>query len=128
MAVVAVPRAPGRTAVLTVVGRMLALAAAAAALAAVHLRHRPATLCLFREVTGLPCPFCGGTTAMVRLGHGDLGGALSASPLALAMVAAWPFVGVVHRPAWATRRLVRGSVVAALIAAETYQLFRFHIL
>jgi hypothetical protein len=53
------------------------------ALASLHLAGRPTTLCALRAFTGVPCPFCGGTTAGVRLGHGDLLGALRASPLAV---------------------------------------------
>lgn len=36
--------------------------------------------CVFRAVTGVPCPFCGMTTAMLALSHGDIGGALAANP------------------------------------------------
>lgn len=33
------------------------------------------TVCLFRRVTGRPCPGCGMTRALSRLAHGDLRGA-----------------------------------------------------
>jgi hypothetical protein len=95
------------------------------ALGAVHLRHRPATFCLLREFTGVPCPFCGGTTAMVRLGTGHLREAVAASPLALVMLALAPLVGIVKGP-W-TRRpaLTRTIVVVVLVASELWQLNRF---
>lgn len=120
-----VPRHPART----VGGRLVAVVAVAILLAAVHLPWRPRTLCLLRELTGVPCPFCGGTTAMVRLGDGDLRGAVSASPLALAMVAYWPFLGVVRPPGWLRARRTRWALIGViLVAAELFQLARFHLL
>lgn len=46
--------------------------------------HRPpslATVCILRAVTGVPCPLCGTTTAAVRLGRGNVLGALAANPV-----------------------------------------------
>ncbi len=60
---------------------------AAVALGAVRL-HRPPTICLLRATTGIPCPICGTTTAAVRVGRGDLLGALAANPVTLLAVAA----------------------------------------
>jgi hypothetical protein len=112
-----------------VLGRYAVLAAGAFVLGAVHLRHRPATICPFRALTGLPCPFCGGTTAASRLGHADLRGALGASPLAVAMLVSWPFVGAISLPGWWQRRRLRiAAIVAVLIAAEFWQLVRFGVL
>ncbi|HEX3824156.1 MAG TPA: DUF2752 domain-containing protein [Mycobacteriales bacterium] len=113
----------------TVARRFAMVALAALVLASLHLRHRPATLCLFREVTGLPCPFCGGTTAAVRLGHGQVGSALAASPLAVAMLATWPFLGVVRAPGWWQIRWLRWSLTSGvLVGSEIWQLVRFGIL
>jgi len=121
-------RAPSRAAA-TVALRLAGLVVAATLLAAVHLPWRPRTLCLFREVTGIPCPFCGGTTAMVRLGHGDVPGSLAASPLAVAMVAYWPMLGVVRPPVWLRARRVRWPLIGAiLVGSEIFQLARFHVL
>ena len=108
-----------------VVRRSVVLLAVVLALGAVHLRHRPATFCLLREVTGVPCPFCGGTTALARLGTGHLHEALAASPLALLMLAFAPLVGLVKGP-W-TRRpaLTRTIVFVVLVASELWQLHRF---
>ncbi len=40
--------------------------------------------CLFREVTGFPCPTCGATRAVLALSRLDLAGALAFNPLAAA--------------------------------------------
>jgi hypothetical protein len=111
--------------------RMLVLGAGSVALALVKIPHRPPTLCLLRAVTGVPCPFCGGTTAGVRLGHGDLAGAFLANPMvligALVMVAA-PLL----RPAeWWEARSGRTRIlitVLVLAASEVWQLVRFGLL
>jgi hypothetical protein len=96
---------------------------------ALHISHRPTTLCLFRELTGLPCPFCGGTTAAVNLGHGDVPGALRASPLAVGLLASWPLLGNVRPPRWWGSMRVRVPVIVAVLAfAEVWQLVRFGIL
>jgi hypothetical protein len=109
--------------------RYALVAVAAVALAALHLRQRPATLCLLRSVTGVPCPFCGGTTATVDLAHGDLRSSLATSPIALPMLLAWPLLGVVRSPAWWRPRRVRWTaIVLVLVAAEVWQLARFGFL
>lgn len=115
--------------VAAVVRRYAVVAALAVALAALHLKHRPATVCLFRELTGLPCPFCGGTTAAVRLGHGQLGGALEASPLAVAVLAGWPLRGALHLSGiWDNPRRRILLTVVVLAASEIYELHRFGII
>lgn len=38
------------------------------------------TLCLFRNITGLPCPGCGMTRAFLFLGHGDFYEAIRLNP------------------------------------------------
>jgi hypothetical protein len=48
--------------------------------------------CPARGLLGIPCATCGMTHAFVALGHGDLAGALQASPLGAALAAgAWGF-------------------------------------
>jgi uncharacterized protein DUF2752 len=113
----------------TIAVRVAGVGAVAAVLGAVHLQHRPATLCLFRATTGIPCPFCGGTTAVSDLGRLDVGAALAASPLAVLLVGLLPVAGVVRRPRWwvAHPRLRRGVIVAAIVTAELWQLVRFHV-
>jgi len=39
--------------------------------------------CLFRTITGLPCPSCGMTHAFIALGHGDVKGAFFHNPASL---------------------------------------------
>lgn len=112
-----------------VVARVAAVVAVVLATATVHLPGRPPTFCLLRAVTGVPCPFCGGTTAAVHLGHGDLMGALSASPLAVILIILLPFLGVGRPPRWRASSRVRGGVVAAvLVFAELWQLSRYGFL
>ena len=106
--------------------RLAGLLVAAIVLAQLHPRSRPATLCLLRRVTGIPCPFCGGTTAAVHVGRGDLVGALRASPLALLgapLVAVLPLVRDSLRRLPADARL--GALAAALLGSELWQLHRF---
>ena len=38
--------------------------------------------CVFHAVTGIPCPACGSTRAVIALAHGDIGRALALNPLA----------------------------------------------
>lgn len=106
--------------------RLALLLGLAVVLAHVRLSGRPATLCLLRATTGVPCPLCGGTTAAVAVGSGDLSGALRASPLAVAgapFVAALPALrGRLER---VPRRVRIGGLVAVLVAAEVWQLVRF---
>lgn len=57
------------------------------------LRHAdlfPALPCPLRALTGVHCPFCGVTSTLIRLLHGDLSGAMAINPLAavLALVLA----------------------------------------
>ena len=45
------------------------------------------TLCLFKAVTGLPCPGCGMTRAFLALGNLDFAGAYAQNPLAFPLAA-----------------------------------------
>ncbi len=44
--------------------------------------------CLFKKLTGLPCPTCGATRAVVHLAHGDISHAFMMNPLTAAGVLA----------------------------------------
>ena len=41
------------------------------------------TICLFKNLTGMPCPSCGMTRAFLFLGHGQISKANALNPLAL---------------------------------------------
>ena len=95
-------------------------------LAHVRLRGRPSTICTLRAMTGIPCPFCGGTTAAVHVGRADLPGALRASPLAVlgtAFAVAVPLAR--DRIAAMPRSALLVSLAAALGGSELWQLHRF---
>jgi hypothetical protein len=50
-------------------------------------RNTP-TPCLVKHITGIPCPSCGTTTAMIELMRGNLFSSLHINPLGLLMMAA----------------------------------------
>lgn len=51
------------------------------------LEHGASVGCVFRALTGLPCPLCGGTHACAALVQGDWAGAWAANPGALGLLA-----------------------------------------
>ncbi|MGH3392069.1 MAG: DUF2752 domain-containing protein [Actinomadura sp.] len=116
--------------------RLSALAAALIGLAAVRI-PRPPTLCLLRELTGIPCPFCGFTTAGVHLGHADLASALQASPLAVAVCIGFVMVPTVRASGltarWGalpsrSRQITSITVILTVLAvSEIWQLVRFDL-
>lgn len=110
--------------------RITALTAAALLVAAVHGIRDPGIICPTRALTGIPCPFCGGTTVFIELGSGHPVRALLANPLvfvgALVFVAA-P-LGVEAR--WRTvRPRARAWMLGTAIAGSgIWQLFRCGVL
>jgi hypothetical protein len=75
--------------------------AAAAAVRLLGLDRIPLTLCVFKGLTGLPCPTCGSTRALGRLFGLDLAGALAMNPFTTvlaAVVAAWAVADVALLP------------------------------
>ena len=107
--------------------RFAVLLAAAVGLSLLHLPWRPRTVCLLRATTGIPCPLCGGTTAAVQVGRGDLLGGLRASPLAVLGALALVTAPLARVPRLSSRTLWL-LIVTVAAAAELYQLGRFGLL
>jgi hypothetical protein len=91
--------------------------------------------CPARGLLGLPCATCGMTHAFVALAHGDLAGALHASPLgALLAAAAWGFALLdltllalgrpFPLPSQGALRLATGAGVVALLLNWAWLLAR----
>jgi hypothetical protein len=107
---------------------MMALAAVSAA--AVHRFRDPGVLCPLRYMTGIPCPFCGGTTVFIDLGSGQPIRALLASPLVFlgAIVFAVAPLGLSAQWQALLPRARAWILGIALTASGIWQLARFGIL
>lgn len=93
--------------------------------------------CPLRTMTGVPCPFCGMTTAAEALATGQVSQALAANPFILGVVAlagagvvmlALRSLGLVGTPIpWTPRARRRLGWVAGLLATGSwaFQLHRF---
>jgi hypothetical protein len=99
---------------------VLALAGigAAGALAIAPLVAPFAPACLFHALTGLPCPSCGATRAVVALADGDVGRALAFNPLVTLGVLAFLAAGMAALP-WVA---LRGPVPVEARAVSTGRL------
>ncbi len=53
------------------------------------------TICLFKQVSSLPCPACGTTRSALFIANGDLNLAISTNPLGLLA-----FAGILLLPLW----------------------------
>ena len=99
---------------------------------------RPHTVCPLLMLTGVPCPFCGGTHAAIDLGRGHPAAALRASPLAVCGAVAVIILPVLRTTGLAGRwrqfpSKTRSTVsiigiFVALAASEVWQLGRFGLL
>lgn len=85
-------------------------------------------LCPFRRLTGVPCPGCGLTRAVVALAHGDVAGAVALHPLALPAVTVaigilgvWVVRGQLPRTTWP----VVAGALALVLAVWAVRLPRF---
>jgi hypothetical protein len=66
------------------------------------------SLCLFRNLVGLPCPGCGILRSLVCCGHGRWAEAAAYHPLGpglLAILAVWTMARLLPVPRWATAAL-----------------------
>jgi hypothetical protein len=104
--------------------RAAGAAGAALALASLHVQ-RPATFCLLRAATGIPCPLCGSTTAYVRAGRGDLLGALLANPVTLLAGVVLVLAPLLSRRVHVPPRAVPWLLTCTVAFAWTWQLARF---
>lgn len=98
------------------------------------LRWNPGTLlrpCPLRTLTGIPCPTCGGTTAVRALLDRDLGGAFHANPLiAASILLAWssallalamlPVARRLRAPRLLERRIVGLVALLSILANWAY--------
>ena len=83
----------------------LAAAASALALRPLWLVIAPFLRpCVFRSLSGIPCPTCGTTRAAAAFLHGDIAAAFTANPLATAMGLLF-VVGAPLAVLWAVARL-----------------------
>ncbi len=74
---------------------------------------------------GLPCPFCGLTTALRNLMTLRPAAAITAAPLGVVLVAAAAYVMVSKKTRWSIPLVIP---VVALGAEWVYELFRFGVL
>ena len=91
--------------------------------------------CPLRTLTGVPCPFCGLTTATVDMAHGQWAQAAGTSPLALlvAMLAVGTAplivaraVGLAAPPCPASERARRQITIGAAVVVALSWLFQLH--
>lgn len=111
---------------------LLVAAAAAAPFAAAALLYEPAggdlggpqLVCPFRAATGLPCPLCGSTRAVVLAAHGD-GGFLDYNAITVFVLVAAIAVGLVAALAprggrWARAGLARPAPVLLVLVVVAW--------
>jgi hypothetical protein len=118
--VAAVPRAAPLGAIFGGIGLV-----AAAVVGLLGLDRVPLTFCVFKGLSGLPCPTCGSTRAVARLFDLDLAGALAMNPFTTVValvIAAWAVVDLLLLPrgralrVGLSRSVGRALRVAAFVA------------
>ena len=120
----------GRRPAGTVAVRIAAMAALAVSVAVAHGVHDPGVLCPTRALTGVPCPFCGGTTVFIELGSGHPVRALAANPLVFFGAAVFAVAPLGLGARWqALEPRVRAWMLGTAIAGSgIWQLVRFGVL
>lgn len=113
-----------------VVLRVGGMSVAAVSASFVHHAHDPGILCPVRALTGVPCPFCGGTTVFMELGAAHPAKALAANPVVLAGT-----IGLALAPLgsgrrwWAMKPRTRVWILGVVIGLSwVWQLARFGFL
>lgn len=71
-----------------------------------------ASLCMFKNTTGIPCPACGTTRGILQLFHGEIWNAILANPLSIPAAIALAIL-----PGWLLNDLLRKK-------ESLYQTFR----
>ncbi|WP_460303116.1 DUF2752 domain-containing protein [Actinocorallia aurea] len=106
------------------------MAAAAVLVTAAHGVHDPGIVCPMRLLTGIPCPFCGGTTVFIELGSGHPVRALLANPLVFvgAIIFAAAPLGVEDRWRMVAPRARAWLFGTAVTGSGIWQLFRCGVL
>lgn len=87
------------------------------------------SICIVRNITGVPCPGCGTTRSVMHVLHGDMQDALMSNPLglfavvALAVLPLWIAVDLVrgraslmHAYAMLNQQLARRAVLVVIVA------------
>ena len=65
--------------------------------------QRSLTVCLFKQVSGVPCPSCGSSRAAVLVSGGDFARALAVNPLGFVVAGALAVIPVWLIADWITR-------------------------
>jgi hypothetical protein len=84
-----------RTLYIVVVGLSLAGYAWLGWQSANHARESSFSFCIMKQVSGIPCPSCGTTRAMVHLAQGDLAQSLALNPIGMVLAG-----GLLLFPLW----------------------------
>ncbi|GGV23417.1 hypothetical protein GCM10010182_52370 [Actinomadura cremea] len=110
--------------------RVAAMAVAAVGASWIHRVNDPGVLCPLRALTGIPCPFCGGTTVFIELGSGHPARAALANPVILTGAIGFAVAPLgAGRRWWALAPRTRTWVLGiALVGSELWQLVRFDVL
>lgn len=84
-----------------------------------HVNHSPPQVCIIKWVTGLPCPSCGSTRAVLALVHGGIYDAFIINPLGILVAAI-----LVSAPPWILFDLVSGKSTLLSVFRKTEQFIK----
>lgn len=93
-------------------------------LALAHLPNGLGPPCPLRALTGVPCPFCGTTTAIGDAGSGHLRSAVSVAPIGIVVVviAILAVLGALPK-----KLTLNPLVILSILSVEwIFELYRFH--